>query len=138
MDKLRVRDYMSTEVVTISKDATLRDAIEKMLSNSIHGLIVVDQSGRPAGIVTTDDILALMENGQPDNNTLVSEFMEAALISIDPDYDLRKAVSIMTRNKIHRLPVIKDRKLLGMLTGSDIMKAFKDITSEKTTNTKKG
>jgi CIC family chloride channel protein len=132
MDKLRVRDYMSTDMVTISKDATMRDAIEKMLANNIHGLMVVDSGAKPVGIVTTDDILALIENGQPDNNTVVGEFMEAGLISVDPDYDLRKAVSIMTRNKIHRLPVIKNHVLLGMITGSDIMKAFRDITPERT------
>ncbi len=132
MDKLRVRDYMSTDVVTISKDATMRDAIEKMLENNIHGLMVVDSGEKPVGIVTTDDILALIENGQPDNNTVVGEFMEAGLISTDPDYDLRKAVSIMTRNKIHRLPVIKNHVLLGMITGSDIMKAFRDITPDRT------
>jgi len=127
MNKLRVKDYMTREVVTIDRDATLHDAIEKILEHNIHGLMVVDSVGRPAGIVTTDDILALIENGEPEGDTVVSEFMEAAVISIDPDYDLQRAVSIMTRNKIHRLPVIRDRKLLGIITSSDIMRAFKEV-----------
>ncbi len=132
MDRLRVRDYMSTEVVTISRDATLHDAITKMLEHNIHGLIVVDgASSRPAGIVTTDDILALIENSQPESDMPVGEFMTAGLVSTDPDYDLQKAVSIMTRNKIHRLPVIKDKKLLGIITGSDIMRVFKDLKLRK-------
>jgi CBS domain-containing protein len=123
---------MSTDVVTISRDATLHDAIEKMLEHNIHGLIVVDGStNRPAGIVTTDDILALIENSQPEGDMPVGEFMSAGLISTDPDYDLQKAVSIMTRNKIHRLPVIKDKKLLGIITGSDIMRVFKDLHLRK-------
>ena len=128
MHRLRVRDYMSTEVVTISRDATLHDAIGKMLEYNIHGLIVVEgANNRPVGIVTTDDILALIENSQPEGDMPVGEFMSAGLISTDPDYDLQKAVSIMTRNKIHRLPVIKDKKLLGIITGSDIMRVFKDL-----------
>ena len=132
MNRLRVKDYMSTDVVTISRDATLHDAIEKMLEHNIHGLIVVDgASSRPVGMVTTDDILALIENSQPDSDMPVSEFMSAGLVSTDPDYDLQKAVSIMTRNKIHRLPVIKDKKLLGMITGSDIMRVFKDLKLRK-------
>lgn len=124
---------MSTEVVTISRDATLHDAIAKMLEYNIHGLIVVDggTGNRPVGIVTTDDILALIENSQPEGDMPVGEFMSAGLISTDPDYDLQKAVSIMTRNKIHRLPVIKDKKLLGMITGSDIMRVFKDLNLRK-------
>jgi len=132
MEKLKVRDYMSKDVVTINKDATLHDAITKMLEHNIHGLIVVDGAGnRPIGIVTTDDILALIENSQPESDMPISEFMTAGLISTDPDYDLQKAVSIMTRNKIHRLPVIKDKKLLGVITGSDIMKVFRDLKLEK-------
>ena len=132
MNRLRVRDYMSTDVVTISRDATLHDAIEKMLEHNIHGLIVVDgANSHPVGMVTTDDILALIENSQPDSDMPVSEFMSAGLVSTDPDYDLQKAVSIMTRNKIHRLPVIKDKKLLGMITGSDVMRVFKDLKLRK-------
>ena len=127
MNKMRVKDYMTKEVVTIDKDATLHDAIDKMLEHNIHGLVVVDSNARPAGVVTTDDILSLMMNGEPEGDTVVLEFMEAAIISIDPDYDLQKAVSIMTRNKIHRLPVIRDRKLLGIITSSDIMKAYKNV-----------
>jgi|WetSurMetagenome_2_1015567.scaffolds.fasta_scaffold09518_4 CBS domain-containing protein len=132
MNRLKVRDYMSTDVVIISRDATLHDAIGKMLEYNIHGLIVVEgANNRPVGIVTTDDILALIENSQPEGDMPVGEFMSAGLISTDPDYDLQKAVSIMTRNKIHRLPVIKDKKLLGMITGSDIMRVFKDLKLRK-------
>ena len=132
MDRLRVRDYMSTDVVTISRDATLHDAIGKMLEHNIHGLIVIEgTNNRPVGIETTDDILALIENSQPEGDMPVGEFMSAGLISTDPDYDLQKAVSIMTRNKIHRLPVIKDKKLLGMITGSDIMRVFRDLKLRK-------
>jgi CBS domain-containing protein len=132
MNRLKVRDHMSTDVVTISRDATLHDAIGKMLEHNIHGLIVVDgANNRPVGIVTTDDILALIENSQPEGDMPVGEFMSAGLITTDPDYDLQKAVSIMTRNKIHRLPVIKDKKLLGMITGSDIMRVFKDLNFRK-------
>jgi len=132
MNRLKVRDHMSTDVVTISRDATLHDAIGKMLEYNIHGLIVVDgANNRPVGIVTTDDILALIENSQPEGDMPVAEFMSAGLISTDPDYDLQKAVSIMARNKIHRLPVIKDKKLLGMITGSDIMRVFRDLKLRK-------
>jgi CBS domain-containing protein len=132
MNRLKVRDHMSTDVVIISRDATLHDAIGKMLEYGIHGLIVVEgANNRPVGIVTTDDILALIENSQPEGDMPVGEFMSAGLISTDPDYDLQKAVSIMTRNKIHRLPVIKDKKLLGIITGSDIMRVFKDLNLRK-------
>ena len=131
MNKLKVKDYMTRNVVTIDRDATLYDAMHKMLENDIHGLIVVDSSDKPAGIVTTDDILTLMENnGEPNKDMPIAEFMEAGLVTIDPDYDLQKAVSIMTRNKIHRLPVIRNKVLLGMITGTDILRAFKDVKIE--------
>lgn len=131
MNKLKVKDYMTKNVITIDRDATLYDALHKMVENGIHSLIVVDSAGKPVGIVTTDDILSLMENnGEPNKDMPIAEFMEAALVTIDPDYDLQKAVSIMTRNKLHRLPVIRNKVLLGIITGSDILRAFKEVKIE--------
>lgn len=131
MNKLKVRDYMTKDVVTIDKDATLYDALHKMVENNIHGLMVVDSNNKPVGIVTTDDILSIMDRSiEPSMDMPIADFMESALITIDPDYDLQKAVSIMTRNKIHRLPVVKNRTLLGMLTGTDILRAFKKVKME--------
>jgi len=123
MKKLKVKDIMSKDLVVIDKDATIHDAIEKMLSHEIHSLIVMDND-KPVGIVTINDVIVLMEKGESGTDILVNEFMSNEIISIGPEEDLQKAVRIMIRNNIHRLPVIKDKKLMGIITSSDLMKVY--------------
>lgn len=124
MKKLKVKDIMSKDLVVIDKDATIHDAIEKMLSHEIHGLIVMDND-KPVGIVTINDVMVLMEKGESGTDILVNEFMSKRIIGIEPEEDLQKAMGIMIRNNIHRLPVIKDKKLIGIITSSDLMKVCK-------------
>ena len=124
MKTLKVKDYMSTDVVTIGVDATIHDAIEKMLENNIHGLLVLDDSGKPLGVITTDDVLAVVEKGESGQDAIVREFMSIGIMAVDPDYDLHKTLEIMRRNKMHRLPVMKDRKLLGIITSNDILRVY--------------
>jgi CBS domain-containing protein len=124
MKTLKVKDYMSKDVVTIEIDASIHDAIEKMLEHDIHGLVVVDESNKPVGIISTDDILAVVERGETGQDAIVREFMSMGMLSVDPEYDLHKTLEIMRRNKMHRLPVMKDRKLLGIITSSDILRVY--------------
>ena len=124
MKTLKVKDYMSTDVVTIGVDATIHDAIEKMLENNIHGLIVVDNSDKPLGVITTDDILAVVEKGEDGQDSIVREFMSMGIMAVDPEYDLHKTLEIMRRNKMHRLPVMKDRQLIGIITSNDILRVY--------------
>lgn len=123
MKKLKVKDIMSKDLVVIDKDATIHDAIEKMLSHEIHGLIAMDND-KPVGVVTINDAMVLMEKGESGTDVLVNEFMSKEIISIEPEEDLQKAVGIMIKNNIHRLPVIKDEKLRGIITSNDLMRAF--------------
>lgn len=123
MKKFKIKDIMSKDLVVIDKDATIHDAIEKMLSHEIHSLIAVDNN-KPVGVVTINDVMVLMEKGESGTDVLVNEFMSKKIISIGPEEDLQKAVRIMIKNNIHRLPVIKDKKLIGIITSSDLMKVF--------------
>lgn len=60
----QARDVMTTEVVSISKDATIEAAAEKMLENHIHRLLVVDSGGTSVGIVSTTDIIREMRGAR--------------------------------------------------------------------------
>lgn len=124
MKTLKVKDYMSTDVVTINRDATIHDAIEKMLEHNIHGLIVVDANNKPIGVITTDDVLTVVERGEGGQNAVVREFMTTGIMAVDPEYDLHKTLGIMMRNKLHHLPVMKDKKLVGIITSNDILRVY--------------
>jgi CBS domain-containing protein len=130
MNKLKVRDIMSRDPVVIDKDATIHDAIEKMLGHEIHGLIAMDND-EAVGVVTINDALALMEKGESGTDTLVCEFMSKGIISIGPEEDLQNSLRMMISNDIHRLPVIKDEKLIGIITSSDLMRVFQGIYMRK-------
>jgi len=124
MNTLKVKDYMSKDVITINKDASIHDAIDKMLENNIHGLLILDDMGRIEGVVTTDDVLLLIDKSETGTDMVVEDFMTRGVMTIDPEDALKKALGIMVRNKVHRLPVVKDKKILGIITSNDIMRVY--------------
>ena len=115
-----VRHIMQKNVVTARKDVTLKEACEVMAKLHIGSLIVCEDH-RILGIITSTDVLKAVASGRDVNTTTVGEIMSTKIISIDPDTSLEKAVEIMIENKIKRLPVVEEGKLVGIVTASDII-----------------
>jgi CBS domain-containing protein len=116
-----VKDLMTKNVVTIDADKTVVEAAVLMSGNDIGDLVVMENN-TPVGIVTERDFVRrVLAEGKP-VDTKVSEVMTSPLKVIDPEAPIKEAARRMVNKKIRRLPVIKDNKLVGILTAADFAK----------------
>ena len=140
--KYNVKDYMSKNVMTCRKSDSLRFALDMINKNKISRLVVTDNDGNPLGLITTNTFLRhsnYFTKGrtrsrdyllpiESDHNLSVGDLVSKDLLTSNLDNDLASAASLMTKNMISGIPVIdNNRKLVGVITNSDIVSAFYDV-----------
>lgn len=116
-----VKDLMTKNVVTIDANKTVVEAAALMSENDIGDLIVMDDN-TPVGIVTERDFVRRVLAEGKSTESKVSEVMTRPLKVIDPDAPIKEAARRMVNKRIRRLPVIKDNKLVGIITAADFAK----------------
>jgi len=126
-----VKDLMTKSVITIDIHKTVLDAAKLMSEKTIGSLVVTD-SEVPIGIVTERDFVRKAVAEKLPLDTEISKIMSKPLMTIDPDSSLREAARLMLKNKIRRLPVVKENKLIGIIAASDFARQLskKTITEE--------
>lgn len=129
------KDVMSKPVVTVSGNQSSAKAAQLMEKKGIGGIIVVNESGKPLGIVTERDLAlrVVAKNLQPSKVT-VSDVMSRPLATIDGEVSIREVAKKMSKLEIRRLAVIHRGELQGIITSRDILRitpAMMDVLSEK-------
>jgi CBS domain-containing protein len=122
---MKVRDLMSYPIATVTPEATVREAINRMAGEK-NGSVLVAGEGllkECLGIVTTSQIfLKVFARGLDPAMVAVSEIMTPApLIVIDLDASTREAAELMQKHNIRRLPVMKEGALVGIVTSKDLL-----------------
>ena len=125
--RLLVSEVMTKDPVTVSSRMRLDHAASLMKENDVSSLIVV-RKGVPVGIVTENDFVekAVAGNLKPGNLT-VKDIMNAPLITVSPKVEITEAARTMSSLRIHRLAVLEEGKLVGVLTESDILKISPEL-----------
>ena len=122
---------MTKNPVTISPDETITICARKMLSKNIGGIIIKDNNGKLEGIVTEKDIVEQAVGKELNiKKTKVKDIMTTGMITISPDADLMDAINLMKREDVRRVPVIKNNKVVGLLTQKDILKIEPELFKE--------
>lgn len=132
-----VKNYMTAEVITISEETKILEALDLMKDHQIHRLPVT-KDGQIKGLVTegiiqenspsTATSLSIHEMNYLLTKTAVGDIMLKNVISIAPDALLEEAADTMRKNQVSVLPVIgTDHKLVGIITEKDIFAAFLDL-----------
>jgi len=112
---------MSKNVLTAEKSTSLQDAAQEMNRLDV-GCVVVTENSKPIGIITERDFVTkVAAEGRP-LFTEISEVMSSPLITIDPEETIWEASEIMKEKLIHKLPVIENDRILGVITTSDIVR----------------
>lgn len=119
MDEYFARDIMTGKVVTIEQSSPVTEAAKKMTENKI-GCVVVTRDGTPEGIITGSDLVKLIALNKNPMSTGVSEAMSSPLISLGPDSTVWELAEEMKLRGIHRMPIIHEKSLIGIVTTSDI------------------
>jgi len=117
---LRVEDVMVKEVKKIDADVTIREAAGVMNKFGIGCLIAVGK-GRVSGILTERDLLKrVVAEGKDASKIRVRDVMTSSLVVAEPKMDLGEAVKLMFQMKIKKLPVVEGKRLVGLLSLTDI------------------
>lgn len=117
---------MIPDPITVKVNTSIREAIELMKINSIRHLPVVSADNRLEGFLTLADLKqGLIPSMVSDLN--LSDLMIKDPITVDPDEDIEYAAQLIYKHKIGGLPVVKDNKLVGIITASDILRTFIDM-----------
>jgi len=126
-----VKDIMTKEVITIETNKSVFEAAELMSSKGLGCLVVVIKSF-PVGIITERDIVRRIVAKRSSPDVKITEVMTKTLIMVDPDTSLKEAARVMSTNKIRRLPVLKNNKLVGIVVASDFVRNVgKKTTTEE-------
>jgi len=127
--ELAIRDIMSKGVITATSSDTILSAARKMSENSVSCVVVVDD-GHVTGILTQNDVLQAVASEDPDfHRQKVSERMSSPVEVIAVDRSVIDAGQIMEAKGIKRLPVADGRKLMGIVTQTDITRGLLSLTS---------
>ena len=123
---LKAKDVMSKEIITISPGATLADAVELLLAKEISGMPVVDNSEKMIGIISEKDILNFAFSGNL-RVTRVKEAMTENVTSFSPDADVDSIALAISHHQFRRVPIVKDGKVVGIISRRDILRAALQI-----------
>jgi len=119
---MHVSKWMVKEVITINKNADIKEAIRLMEKHSIRHLPVVEED-RFLGFVTESDLRQLLIPAMLEE-IKIKDVMITEPITVTPETDIETAAKLIYRYKIGGLPVVEDNKLVGILTTTDILRAF--------------
>lgn len=122
-----VKDLMTKEVVAIDQLRTVFDAATLMSEKRIGCLVIMDGEV-PVGIITERDFVRRVVAKNLSSDSMISDVMSKPLITVDPDSSLNEAARLMLENKIRRLPVVKENKLVGIIVVSDFARQLSKKT----------
>ena len=149
---MKVKDLMTKNVISVKPDESLGDVADKFMGNKISGAPVLDGEDL-VGVISKADILKqlstagsihellttvsdLWEKNKKNNNMdylkkvserIVSDVMSRHVVTVDPESSIERAARLMVNRNINRLPVVENKKLLGIVARGDLVKALANI-----------
>ena len=131
---LQAQDIMQKSLRTISRDATISEAIKVLAENGITGLPVVDDEMKLLGLVSEKDLLIVAYHiltGAHDSVTddkNIEEIMTTDVVSFAPTSNIADVCQSFISNPFRRVPIVEDGKLVGLISRKDIIcKTFEKI-----------
>ena len=143
---MKARDVMTSTVISVQPDATILQAARQMLQHHISGLPVIDHDGGLVGILSEGDFLRRQETSTErrrsrwleflmgpgrlaveyshSHGSKVAEVMTTDVHTVTEDTSLEDIVDLMERRRIKRVPVMRGKKIVGMVTRSNLMHAM--------------
>jgi CBS domain-containing protein len=119
---MQVRDAMSSDVLTIGPDHTLRDAAKRMSGRRVGAAVVLDGDQDQPGILTERDILDAVGQGQDVDVERVADHLTSDIVVAHPEWGLEKAAAAMVAGGFRHLVVCDGPEVVGMLSVRDIVR----------------
>jgi CBS domain-containing protein len=123
---MQVREGMSSVVLTVGPDHTLREAARQMARRGVGAAVVIDPEEPGPGIVTERDILDSIGAGQDPASERVRDHLTADVVFAAPDWSLEEAAVAMVRGRFRHLVVTEGGEISGILSVRDIVRCWTD------------
>jgi CBS domain-containing protein len=123
---MQVRDGMSTVVLTVGPQHTLRDAAHLMSARKVGAAVVIDPDSPGPGIITERDLMESLGAGQDPDSERVADHLTASLVFAAPDWSLEEAAVAMVRGGFRHLVVTEGGDIAGILSVRDVVRCWTD------------
>jgi CBS domain-containing protein len=141
---MRADEVMTTNVVTVGPNATVKEVARLLVARGINAVPVVDPQGRLVGIVSERDLIPLethedplrhalpVQNGEGNGNVpkAVEEVMSKDVIALPPDADIADLARLMLDHRIKQIPIVRGSRVVGIVTRRDVLKVLARTDSE--------
>ena len=123
----KIEDFLklnkNRQIWTISKDQSVMQALILMSEKNIGAIIIVDNNDFPIGIFSERDYARkIILKGKSSKDTLLDEVMSKELITVTRDYKIDQCMEIMNEKRIRHLPVLENKKIVGIISIGDVLK----------------
>lgn len=149
---MKAKDVMVRDVVAVSATTPVREAARMMVDHRVSGLPVVDADGRVVGIVSEGDLIHRAETGTERRRSWwlealagaeelardyvlsharkVGDVMTRRVISAGEEAELRQVAALMDRHRVKRVPIVRDGRLVGIVSRADLVKAYLQVATQ--------
>jgi CBS domain-containing protein len=111
------KNIMTRDVITVTPTMTVKNLAMTLIKNQISGAPVAAKNGKIVGVVSEADIVG--KKGKD-----VKAIMSKTIISVDEETSVEEIAQLMTTHKIKRLPVMREDKVVGIVSRADIVSAI--------------
>jgi CBS domain-containing protein len=118
------KDIMEKPVLAATPLASLRDVATQLVTNEFSGMPVAASDGRVVGVVTESDIVRILIEGKRLENLTAGEVMTGPPITVDVDAPIEEVMKKLEENRIVRVPVTNQDKLVGIIARRDVIRAI--------------
>ena len=119
----QVRDVMTGSPTTCGPTATVVDAAKVMALEDVGPVPIVD-GGKLVGLVTDRDIIVrAVAEGRDVTSTTVQDVASKDLVTVAPDEDLDRALQLMAKHQVRRIPVVEGDRIVGIVSQADVARA---------------
>jgi len=119
LSPISAAELMSQDVVTATPETPVADLARRLLQHSIGGMPVVDDEGFLVGMVSGFDVISKA-------GMTTGEVMSRGVVSVTEDADIEDVVTLMGLHGIRRVPVCRDRRIVGIISRSDLLRHYVD------------
>jgi CBS domain-containing protein len=120
LNEITINEIMSKSLVTVEEQTDLNVCAKTMLEKKISSIIVIDKNESLRGIFTKSDLIDMYAK-YSHNKIKTEQYMTKKVITVAPDENLHMILLLMTDNEISRIPVTKDHRPVGIISGRDLL-----------------
>jgi len=128
---LVAKDIVEKEFLSLSRETTALEGARQMKAKRHGYAIIASSTGSPEGIVTEWDYLSkIVAEGKDPSHVKLGDIMTSDLVSVDSNVGLDEVAQLMTQKGIRRVLVLKDRKVIGVITAAIMLSRLKEYVDK--------